>query len=837
MTGPINNNHDKSIEEAVQQFVDAQLQDREPDIDQFVKQYPELQHRLRQRILNIQKIDRLFDSIAQVDENDFEDTVTGHELVGRKIGGFEIVDLIGRGGMGVVYLAHDTKLDRSVAIKSIPAKLADGSTARRRLYREAKLLASLNHPNIAVIHDIIEQDEDLSYLILEYVPGESLAQRIAREPLKLDEALSIARQIALAVSAAHEKGVIHRDLKPGNIKLTPDGRVKVLDFGLAKTTADQAASQDSTITQPGSIIGTPAYMSPEQIRGYPTDTRTDIWSFGSVIYEMLTGKRPFEGKTISDTVARTLEREPDWQALPQQTPANICALLRRCLEKDPPRRLQHIEDAAIEIRETLNLLAAGPPAQLRTLSRGQLLGGLSPARIESLAVLPLENLSGDPQQEYFADGMTEALIVNLGKIGALQVRSRTSIMQYKDVKKPLPEIARELNVDAVVEGTVLRVGEQVRITAQLIHAATDTHLWVDSYERDMGDVLALQKEVARAIARKIKVAVTPTEEIRLAGARRINPETYKAYLRGMFYLNKSTPEGTEKGLDYLHKAIAHDPADPLAYGGLALGYVASAHAPGAPPDALPRAEAAALRALELDETLAEAHAALAHIKLYRDWDWPAAEHAFQRALKLNPSLVMTRAHYSFYLHLVGRTDEAFAEIRRVQQVDPLTPLWPAWQGWQYWWAGQYDEAIAEARKSLQLDSDSAVGLYVLGSAYAAKGMYEEAVKAHQRAAVVSRTWKSALGRTYAMAGRQDEARLVLAELKADPTPWDTWFIAQIYAVMGDNDETFRWLQAACETPTHPYAPWIRHPPAFKPLHDDPRFHDLLRRINLLRENN
>jgi TolB-like protein/Tfp pilus assembly protein PilF len=459
------------------------------------------------------------------------------------------------------------------------------------------------------------------------------------------------------------------------------------------------------------------------------------------------------------------------------------------------------------------------------------LGGAGPGRIKSLAVLPLVNLTGDPEQEYFADGMTEALIANLGKIGALQVRSRTSIMQYKDVKKSLPEIARELNVDVVVEGSVLRVGEQVRITAQLIHAPTDTHLWVGSYERDLRDILTLLSEVALTIARQIEITVTPDQEARLAARRPVNPETYEAYLKGMFHLNKMTPEGTEKGLAYLHQAIEKDPADPLAYGGLALGYVASAHGPGAPPDALARAEAAALKALELDDTLAEAHAALAQIKLYRDWDWAGAEQAFQRALKLNPNLTLTRAHYSWYLQLFGHTDEALAEMKRVQEVDPLAPLWPAWQGWQYLNAGQYEEAIDEARKSLELDPDFPVGLYVLGSAYAAKGMYEEAIKAHQRAGVLSREWKSGLGRTYAMAGRQDEARLVLAELEADPTPWDTWFIAEIYAVLGEKDEAFRWLKAAYEPHRHPYVPWIRHSPAFKPLHDDPRFQDLLRRLN------
>ncbi|MFB0554795.1 MAG: tetratricopeptide repeat protein, partial [Phycisphaerae bacterium] len=341
----------------------------------------------------------------------------------------------------------------------------------------------------------------------------------------------------------------------------------------------------------------------------------------------------------------------------------------------------------------------------------------------------------------------------------------------------------------------------------------------------------LQSEVARAIARQIEITITPDQEARLAATRPVNPETYEAYLKGMFHLNKSTPEGTKKGLAYLRQAIEKDPEDPLAYGGLALGLVASAHGPGAPPDALKRAKAAALKALELDEMLTEAHAALAQIKLYGDWDWEAAEQAFQRALQLNPSLTMTRAQYSWYLQLFGRTHEASAEMRRVQEVDPLTPLWPAWQGWQYWWAGQYDQAIDEARKSLELDSDFPVALYVLGSAYAEKGMYEEAIKAHQRVAVVNRAWKSALGRTYAMAGRQDEARLELAELEADPTTWDTWFIAQIYAVLGEKDQAFRWLEAAYGPPNHPYVPWISHSHAFKPLRDDPRFKDLLSRLN------
>jgi serine/threonine-protein kinase len=355
------NNQEHSPKEVVRQFVEAQLSGREPDIEEFVKKYPKFERQIREKVEEFHKVDSLFDSLVQADQSDFEDAVTGGDLVGRKVGSFEIGEVIGRGGMGVVYLAHDTKLDRSVAVKSMPAGLADDSTARMRFKREAKLLASLNHPNIAVIHDIIEQETGSGLLVLEYVPGRTLTEQIAHKPLKMEEDLSISLQVAEALLGAYEQGVTHRDIKPGNIKITPDGRVKVLDFGLAKTSGPQSQGPDIAITQLGHIVGTPAYMSPEQARGNPTDHRTDIWSFGCIMYEMLTGHLPFEGKTATDTVARILEREPDWQALPDNTPANIRVMLRRCLEKNVGQRLQHIGDAVIEIRETLNLPSNIPP--------------------------------------------------------------------------------------------------------------------------------------------------------------------------------------------------------------------------------------------------------------------------------------------------------------------------------------------------------------------------------------------------------------------------------------------------------------------------------------------
>jgi len=348
MAGQIGDNQEHTLRKAVRQFIDAQLQGQEPDIDEFVRQYPEFEDQIRQKVRNLQKIDTLFDSLVQADESDFEDTATGCDLVGQKIGQFEIRELIGRGGMGVVYLARDTRLDRSVAIKSMPPGLMDNANARTRFQREAKLLASLNHPNIAVIHEIIEQ-EALGYLVLEYVPGQTLAERITKEPLKLEEALTIALQIAEAVAAAHEDDVVHRDLKPSNIKITPDGKVKVLDFGLAKAVGGEPSEKPTTVTQPGRVIGTPAYMSPEQARGKPTDKRSDIWSFGCVLYEMLTSKIPFEGETVSDTLANILDQDPDWQLLPREAGPQVRKVLYKCLEKNPDSRYQ----SAIQIRQDL----------------------------------------------------------------------------------------------------------------------------------------------------------------------------------------------------------------------------------------------------------------------------------------------------------------------------------------------------------------------------------------------------------------------------------------------------------------------------------------------------
>ncbi len=861
MAGPVNDKQENVIEEAVRQFVDARWQGKEPDIDEFVRQYPGLDYQIRQRIQDVQKIDTLFDSLVQADESDFEEAAAGQDLVGKKVGSFEIVEVIGRGGMGVVYLARDTKLDRSVAIKSIPAKLADDSTTRMRFHREAKLLASLNHPNIAVIHDIIEQDEDLSYLVLEYVPGETLAQRIAREPLKLEEALSIGQQVAEAVSAAHEKGVVHRDLKPGNIKITPDGRVKVLDFGLAKPSVSEGGKSDVTATEPGHIIGTPAYMSPEQARGKSTDHRTDNWSFACIMYEMLTGHSPFESDTATDTLARIIEREPDWQALPQETPANIRLILRRCLEKDPHQRLGEIADAAVEIRETLNLPVTIKAAPVRTLWRWamaiglvagaivvlltvvglnigwwreQLPGGVSPGRIESLAVLPLENLSGDPEQEYFSDGMTGALITELSKIGALRVISRQSVMRYKGSDKPLPEIARELNVDAVVEGSVLRVAERVRITAQLIGAVPERHLWADNYDRDFGDILILSSEVAQAIAHEIQVILTPEEEARLTSARPVNPEAHDLYLRGKYHYSKLTKEELEKANEYFQQAIEVDPNYAQAYAGLAASYEFLSWAGHLPLDeAKSKTMALSKKALEIDNTLAEAHLALAGVRFVLYWDWVEGEREMKLAIALNPNLAEAHYEYAYYLMAIGRFAESIAEAKRALQLDPLSYPYEVALAGMYSYARQYDQAIAQWQRVAELEPKKPRPYLSLAHIYEQMGRYEDAVKAHEKALILQGAQHEeveALARAYSEEGPKGYWMCRLEKLKGqyEQNPYLT---AKIYAQLDDKEQAFAWLEKAYEKHNKGIYK-LKVEPLLDPLRNDPRFGDLLRRMNV-----
>ncbi len=774
-------------------------------------------------------------------------------MAGRRIDQYEILKKLGGGGMGVVYHAHDARLDRTVALKFLPPHLDGDDAAQARFIREAKAASALDHTNICTIHDVAETEEGQIFIVMAYYEGETLKKKIAGGPLPVRDALDYVRQIGRGLEKAHAAGIVHRDIKPANLLVTADGVVKILDFGIAKV-----AGVD--LTRTGIPLGTVTHMSPEQARGDSVDHRTDVWSLGVVLYELLTGKQPFRGEYAEAIIYSVLHEEPESiRALRPDLPPELDHIVARALTKVPDARYQNVDEILADLEAPAGTLATDRAvrAPLRPRRReGRrayrygaaivLLAALlmvvgehyfsgsrasSGPTITSIAVLPPHNLSRDVDQEYFAAGMHDALISAVARIGALRVISRTSAMRYEGSDKSVPEIASELNVDGVVEASVYREGGSVRIEVRLFQALPEERqIWTQAFSREFENLPAMHGDVAQAIARQIQVTLSPEEEILLAGARPVNSATYEAYLRGMFYLNKSTPEDFERGLAYLHEAVEHDPADARAYSGLALGYVTLGHGPAPPPDAWMRARAAAERAVRLDSTLAEAWAALADVKTYFEWDWEGAEEAFRRANALNPNLAMNHYHYAWYLILFGRVEEALAEHERARELDPLTPLHTVWMPGVYLYTGRYAEALEEARRTVELYPEHAAALYVLGTSAAQMGAYDEAIDAHEKMARINPRWTFALGRTYAVAGRIDDALRILADLEAQPpSSWGAIGLADLHAALGNKDGAFRWL---AYEPPHGWLPWSRANPALEPLRDDPRFHDLLRRLDL-----
>ncbi len=685
--------------EAIRQFVEQQLFGKKPDLEELINKYPRFEHQIRRKINEFNRVDSLFDTLVQADQSDFTEISDEYDLVGKTIDSFEIEKVIGRGGMGVVYLARDTRLNRSVAIKSVPAKLKDNPNARLRFKREAELLASLNHPNIAVIYDIIEQDDGDDFLVLEYVPGQTLAELIAGKTIKLKKALSIARQIAEGVSAAHKNGIVHRDLKPNNIKITPEGKVKILDFGLAKTYVSEDEDIENTVTQPGRIIGTPAYMSPEQARGKAIDHRTDIWSFGCIMYQMLTNQVPFEGQTATDTLAHIIERQPDWQLLPESTPINIRVLLCRCLEKDAHRRLGNIADAAVEINDTMSKSVTAQvvtkPVKARKIAT--MIGAVaiviilsvialkffpkkeilpSPKEIR-LVVLPFENLSS-PEDEYFADGITDAITARLAGIHGLSVISRQSAIQYKGSEKDTRQIAEELGVDYILEGTVQRErptdpNSKVRIIPQLINASEDTHMWTEIYDDDMNKIFRLQSDVAERVAQALDIKLVEPERQALAYRSTKNMEAYDYYLRGHEYFRRSHRESDKRtAIKMCEKAVELDPTFALAYALLSDSHrLMYWYYHDRSDSRLAMAKEAADKALELDPELPEAHTALGKYFYHGQLDYDRALEQFAIARKSQPNNDEVLSGFAFVQRRQGKFEQALANLKRIYELDPL----------------------------------------------------------------------------------------------------------------------------------------------------------------------
>jgi TolB-like protein/Flp pilus assembly protein TadD len=791
---------------------------------------------------------------------------------GTRLGPYEIVSPIGAGGMGEVYRARDSRLDRDVAIKVLSESIAGDPMALARFEREAKAIAALSHPNILAIHDV-GREAGVSFAVMELLEGESLAERVAQSKLPWRRAAAIGIEIAEGLFAAHSRGIVHRDLKPANVFLTVDGRVKILDFGIAREVARPAAHETSAATvpgdtSPGTVLGTVGYMSPEQVRGAPADARSDVFSLGCVLYEMVTGRRAFARETAAETLTAILREDPEpLVTAVEGVSIELERIVGHCLEKNPAERFQSARDVAFNLRAALANSEATPtsPIASRISHRAiwlssaigllvLMVGGLlllqsrgarpgapgdapvpAPA-IRSLAVLPLENLSRDSEQEYFADGMTEALITDLAKIQALRVISRTSVMQYKGAKKPLPQIAKELGVDTVIEGSVMRAGDRVRITAQLIEAATDRHLWAQSYERDLKDVFALQSDVAQAIAREIRVTVSPEEKTRLTRSRPVDPAAHEAYLKGRYWQLKFNEEGFRKASELYDRAVALDRGYALAWAGIAenLGNGADLYLPSS--EAFAKARPAAEKALQLDESLAEAHTSLGLIKAYFDWDWRGAETELVRAIELNPGSAWARDWYGWFLATLGRFDESISELERARALDPLSAGITADLGLAHVLKGDYDRATVHLDRAVALDPAYWVPHLVRTWMYQRKGDFAAAIREAedldpQQAGPVA---VAGLARAYALAGRKSEARKVLRELeKLSRTGYvSPFFFAEVHAALGEKDLAFEWLRKSQRERSNAIALWAKVGPSLDPLRSDPRFGELLRDLNL-----
>ena len=793
-------------------------------------------------------------------------------LPGKSLGPYTILELLGSGGMGEVYLAQDSRLGRRVALKLLPDHFVINEDRLRRFRQEARAASALNHPNIITIHEIGEA-ETTHYIVTEFIEGETLRALLIRNRIELMRALDIATQTASALAAAHMAGIVHRDVKPENIMLRRDGYVKVLDFGIAKLMPEGPAPSMgmSFETGPGLIVGTAHYMSPEQAQGLKVDERADIWSLGVVLYEMLTGQLPFKGKTLSHTVVSIVEQEVPPLVRGPEVPVELERILMKALNKNPEKRYQTIKDMLIDLRVLQRELDSGVRANTtqeiataHTSSVRSFLRVVKPhwltamvalsvllvtiagiayftrsnkKSINSLAILPFINATSDPNTEHLSEGITESLINNLSQVPTLRVMARSTVFSFNGQNVDSRKVGNDLGVDAVVTGRVTQLADTLVIQVELVDVSSGAQIWGERFNRKLTDVVTMQEEISREISEKLHLRMTDEERSRVSKRHTINAEAYQSYLKGRYHWNKRTQEGLKKSIEYFTDALDKDPTYAQAYAGMADSYNTLARFNFLrPQEAYPKARAAATKALEIDETLAEAHSSLAVVKMDYEWDLPGAEREFKRAIELNPNYPSAHQWYGSLLMSRGQTEEALAETKRAQQLDPLSLIVDMGLGGLYIYARRFDEAIAYLEKIRELHPEAFQPDSNLAYVYEIKGMKDEAVASYLKSrALAGDTAEriAALKAAYAVSGwkgylqkRVDEMK-EHARLKRYISPFS---VALLYLLMGEKNQALAWLEKTYEEHNYRLL-FIKVDARLDGLCSEQRFVDLVRRID------